>query len=84
MKVRNIYFLFSILLVMLVMGGPVMAEKEKAERKVPPSEAKDVSPLKVGDVIPDTTLISSDKESVNLSDVVKDKPAIFIFYRGNW
>ena len=83
MKVRSIYIVFSILLMMLFMGGAVMGEKEK-ERKVPPDSPKDVSPLKVGDEIPDTTLVADNKESVNLVDLVTDKPAILIFYRGGW
>ena len=41
-------------------------------------------PLETGDTIPDTTLRDASGAEHKLQDLVKDKPAVLIFYRGGW
>lgn len=44
----------------------------------------DVHPLLIGATIPDITLTDVDYQSVELLQVVRQKPAIIIYYRGGW
>jgi peroxiredoxin len=37
-----------------------------------------------GDIAPDTTLKTEAGETVNLTDLVKEKPSVLVFYRGGW
>jgi peroxiredoxin len=46
--------------------------------------AEDVTPLKVGEKVPTVELTSLDNKQVSLQEIVKDKPAVLIFYRGGW
>lgn len=39
---------------------------------------------KVGDTVPDVKLLTEDDAAVSLREVVKEKPAVLIFYRGGW
>ncbi len=39
---------------------------------------------KVGDTIPDVGLLTEDNAAVSLREIVKEKPAVLIFYRGGW
>jgi len=49
-----------------------------------PENAEDISPLLVGEKIPNGILIDQNGEEVNLNKVVKQKPTVLIFYRGGW
>jgi peroxiredoxin len=42
------------------------------------------SALKVGDSIPDVSLRTMEDKSVRLRQLISDKPAVLIFYRGGW
>lgn len=46
--------------------------------------AEDISPLLIGETIPNSPLINLDLETVNFHDIVKNKPSILIVYRGGW
>ena len=46
--------------------------------------AEDVTPLKVGEKVPTVELTSLDNTKVSLQEIVKNKPAVVIFYRGGW
>ena len=49
-----------------------------------PTVSTDVSPLLVGETIPDATLINAQGQAVSVYSLTKDKPTIFVFYRGVW
>lgn len=49
-----------------------------------PENAKDISPLLVGEVLPEATLSKPDGTKINLQQVLKEKPTILVFYRGGW
>lgn len=53
-------------------------------QSVIPKLATDISPLLIGEKIPNTTLKSSEDKEVVLSDLFKKKKTILIFYRGGW
>ncbi len=40
--------------------------------------------LRIGDTVPNTTLKTEAGETVNLTDLVREKPSVLIFYRGGW
>lgn len=49
-----------------------------------PSSAQEVSPLKVGEEIPDVTLKDPFGNDAELQDLVSQKQSLIIFYRGGW
>ena len=48
-----------------------------------PGNAIDVTPLLIGESIPDITLRNHQNESVNLQDISSEN-SLFVFYRGGW
>lgn len=49
-----------------------------------PEKAEDISPLLIGEKIPDATLKSPEGTTQSLSVIIKQKPTILLFYRGGW
>lgn len=56
----------------------------KPIEKVVVASPTNVNPLLIGASIPSITLKTIENKDINLLDLVKDKPTIFIFYRGGW
>ncbi len=50
----------------------------------PPQSAAEVCPLKVSSAVPKVTLRASDSRSVELTDHVRGKTSVLVFYRGGW
>ncbi|MDA6068681.1 AhpC/TSA family protein [Flavobacterium sp. AC] len=46
--------------------------------------ATDIAPLLIGEKIPSLTLKSSENTAVNISDLLKKKKTVLVFYRGGW
>jgi len=49
-----------------------------------PQKAEDVSPLLIGETIPEASLMGMGGKEVNLKKFVESKPTVVIFYRGGW
>ncbi|MFA6086906.1 peroxiredoxin-like family protein [Mucilaginibacter sp.] len=49
-----------------------------------PQKPTDISPLLVGEAIPDVTLADASGKPVSLKQLVAQKPTILVFYRGGW
>ena len=49
-----------------------------------PQNATDISPLLIGEQIPDIVLKNVDGEAVSIHQLFKNKPTLLIFYRGGW
>lgn len=49
-----------------------------------PSSADKVSPMEVGEEIPDVTLKDSFGNDTELQNLVSQKPTLLVFYRGGW
>jgi peroxiredoxin len=47
-------------------------------------KAEDISPLLNGEILPDAVLKAPDGSAHNLSEVLKQKPSVVLFYRGGW
>jgi peroxiredoxin len=60
----------------LLSGKPVSAQI--------PERAEDISPLLIGQEIPDASLTAPDGSSHQVSAVVGEKPTVLLFYRGGW
>ena len=45
---------------------------------------EEVNPVLISSTIPDVSVKNTDGENLNLRDIVKDQPTIFVFYRGGW
>ncbi len=46
--------------------------------------AEEVNPVLISSTIPDVSVKNTDGKNLNLIDIVKDQPTIFVFYRGGW
>ncbi|MEJ2113219.1 MAG: redoxin domain-containing protein, partial [Flavobacteriaceae bacterium] len=49
-----------------------------------PEKAEDISPLLIGEKIPNASLLDPDGNKVNLNKLIKVKPTVLVFYRGGW
>lgn len=49
-----------------------------------PSSANDISPLLIGEKVPNLSLKDTNGKSVNFSDLISSKKTILVFYRGGW
>jgi len=49
-----------------------------------PASAFDVSPLLIGENAPEANVTSTKAEAVPFLSLIKDKPVVVIFYRGDW
>jgi len=49
-----------------------------------PEKAEDISPLLIGEKIPNAVLLDPSGNKVNLNKLIKKKPTILVFYRGGW
>jgi len=66
----------AVLSLACLMGGQIKAQM--------PTAATDVSPMAVGETIPDAMLVDAQGKSVSLHSLIKEKPTIIVFYRGVW
>ncbi|WP_310556865.1 peroxiredoxin family protein [Flavobacterium sp.] len=46
--------------------------------------ANDVSPLLIGEVVPNITIQNIDQKDISLNEITKAKKTILVFYRGGW
>jgi peroxiredoxin len=53
-------------------------------QSVLPKWATDISPLLIGEKIPNLSLKSPKNEDIKIADLFKDKKTVLIFYRGGW
>jgi peroxiredoxin len=49
-----------------------------------PNNAEDTSPIKVGEKLPNAKVTNITGDEISLNSLVADKPAILVFYRGDW
>lgn len=49
-----------------------------------PTIPEDISPLLVGETVPNVPLTSLEGASISVHDIIKEKPTILIYYRGGW
>ncbi len=49
-----------------------------------PKNAEDISPLLIGEKLPDAKLVDNNGSEVDLLSYVKEKPTVLVFYRGGW
>lgn len=49
-----------------------------------PSNAEDTNPIKVGEKLPKAIVSNMDGKEISLTSLVAEKPAIMVFYRGDW
>jgi len=49
-----------------------------------PQNAEDISPLLIGEKLPEAMLLDEDGKSVNLNEEIAKKKTVLVFYRGGW
>jgi peroxiredoxin len=49
-----------------------------------PDKAEDISPLLIGEIIPDAILKNPDAIEYSVSKILSEKPTVLLFYRGGW
>ncbi|RIJ48385.1 AhpC/TSA family protein [Maribellus luteus] len=66
----------QLLFVLLLLGNSAIAQI--------PELPEQVSPLLIGEQVPDAELKSANNTTHKLSDVLAEKPGVLLFYRGGW
>jgi peroxiredoxin len=49
-----------------------------------PEQPEDISPLLIGETLPNATLKNSAGLEVQFTDIIQKKPTVLVFYRGGW
>ncbi len=49
-----------------------------------PQQPTDISPLLIGESLPEATLLNPNNQEIILKDIIKEKPTVIMFYRGGW
>lgn len=49
-----------------------------------PEKAEDISPLLIGEIIPDALLKTPNSSDISVSEILSQKPTVMLFYRGGW
>ncbi len=49
-----------------------------------PKSATDIAPLLIGEKIPDITLKTAENTAIKISDLLRKKKTVLVFYRGGW
>ena len=70
----KIFFLSSIVLLALSLN--VFAQVA--------DKAENVSPLMISQSVPKIDVLSLEGKAVKITDVIKEKPSVLVFYRGGW
>ena len=76
--------LFVFLIVALAAAGCGRKPAPVAEPTDVPLSADETNPLAAGTLVPDVKLTDVEGREVALAALVKQKPAVIIFYRGGW
>ena len=71
-------------LLLPVLVAVTLTSSVVADERPVAAKARDVRPLKVGDVIPDVTVRDTAGKSVKLSAYHMDGPVAIVFFRGSW
>lgn len=56
----------------------------KAQTNLTPIKAEDISPLLIGEILPNASLQDADGKTIELETILKLKPTVLVFYRGGW
>ncbi len=80
MKIQFSKIYFLVLLVSLI---SVPLQAATPEKKITENPAE-VQPLKVGEKVPNLSLVNADGLAIKLQDLIKKQPTVLIFYRGGW
>ena len=67
---------------MLILTGLVLAGFSVSAQI--PERADDISPLLIGEIIPDAILKAPDGSDHSILNVLSNKPTVMLFYRGGW
>ena len=49
-----------------------------------PENPEDISPLLIGESIPQGALVAPDGSDHSISEIIKNQPTVLLFYRGGW
>lgn len=49
-----------------------------------PQNAEDISPLLIGEKLPEAMLLAEDGKPINLNEEIAKKKTVLVFYRGGW
>lgn len=88
----KIAVLLNIFLLILSSNNRIMAQDIKTEQPTNndihktniPEKAEDISPLLIGEKIPNILITDKEGNPFNLKEAVSKKPTILVFYRGGW
>ena len=49
-----------------------------------PEKPEDISPMLIGEILPNGNLMDDNGKTVNFNDIINEKPTVLVFYRGGW
>ncbi|MDP5029651.1 MAG: AhpC/TSA family protein [Paraglaciecola sp.] len=76
---------YSLLVLIFVVCTSLLTQAASAfDRTQIADVADDVSPLLIGQSVPNSTLLTVDGAPVSLKALTLEKPSVIIFYRGGW
>ena len=73
--------ILPLVIMIFLISSPLIADSKLPSPADSPGK---VQPLKVGDFIPDGTLLDIEGKTFDLAKAVSEKPSILVFYRGGW
>lgn len=62
-----------------VLAAPVHAEEPQVA-----ATAKETKPIKVGDQLPEVSVVDAEGETIALKSLHEDAPVVIVFFRGSW
>ncbi len=87
MKPQKTIFMSVLLISLLCMFAQFSFQQENTSNTFQTrvsNSAEEICPLLVGKKVPEVILETSEGDSFDLNEAIKEKPAILMFYRGGW
>ena len=75
-KIKNMKKQFILIAFLALLASETYAQT--------PEKPIDISPLLIGEIIPEAVLKSPDAMNHNVSNILSKKPTVMLFYRGGW
>ena len=78
-NVKGIFVAISVFLTLMIASTLFAGSGE-----IVPDTADKVTPLKIGDKVPEVTPMTEEGKPFDLNAAIAEQPTVLIFYRGRW
>lgn len=76
--------LFRVILLSFPVLIFIMDAEAQTTKKTITEKPEEVTPLKVGEKVPNIGLVNADGLAIKLQEIIQKQPTVLIFYRGGW